>query len=135
MLRALLLDQCLSTFGACRADDTRPMRDGELHRSDANATAGAVDKNSLAGGGFSLLEKRPVSRGIGHADGRALGEACAIRQRMDLRCGADGELGIGTGADPVGCSEDVHAVATFELFHAIANALDDARPIRAGSER
>src|SRR5258708_6200165 len=131
----LLLHQLSPTIRAGRADDTQSPRDSELHRGDAHATAGTVNEDGFAWNGLGFLEECATSRRVWHAYGRALGKDDIIGKRMNLRCGADGELGIRAGAYAAGSSKDVHPVAGLPRFYAIADGFNDSRAIRAGSER
>src|SRR5947207_3656906 len=78
MLRSLLLYQFLSALGAGSANHAQPSRDGELHRRDAYAAAGAVNKDCFARDGLSLLEKRSIGGAVRHANGGALGKGGVI---------------------------------------------------------
>ena len=83
---------------------------------------GGDDQHRLAGVGVGAKEKRPVGRGIGDVQSRALREGDLIGQGIDLLGVAQRKLGVGT-ADRA-CSVD--AIAGPKASNLGADGGDDA---------
>ena len=73
------------------------MRQRQLHRGGADAAARAVDEDGFAGLCFGFKMQRDVGGGVGDVDGRALFEADAVGEPVDLPSITEAEFGVRAG--------------------------------------